>query len=136
MGYDYEESSVWYRKGLIESPLPEELQMKQEEWNQNALKKGLKRAKEKLALKSLEVTNITKDMFLRNWDVLQNMKSLSWIGEEQEFLDVGIDREFLAWAEYHGLISWWYRCQKFYVNKNTLESIVDFLEMFTEFNKK
>jgi len=136
MGYDYEENSVWYRKELIETPLPEELQMKQEEWNQNALKKGLKRTKEKLALKSLEVTNITKDMFLRNWDVLQNMKSLSWIGEEQEFLDAGIDREFLAWAEYHGLIAWWYRCQKFYVNKNTLESIVDFLEMFTEFNKK
>ena len=135
MGYDYEKK-VWYRKGLIEEPIPYELQMKQEEWNGKAISNGIKKAKEKLTLKSLEVKNITKSMFLKNWEILQNMKSLSWIGEEQEFLDTGIDREFLAWAEYHGLISWWYRCQKFYVNKATLESIVDFLEMFTEFNKK
>lgn len=135
MGYDYEKK-VWYRKGLIEEPIPYELQMKQEEWNGKAISNGIKKAKEKLTLKSLEVKNITKSMFLKNWEILQNMKSLSWIGEEQEFLDAGIDREFLAWAEYHGLIAWWYRCQKFYVNKNTLESIVDFLEMFTEFNKK
>lgn len=114
----------------------EELQMKQEDWNLNALEEGLKSSKDKLTLKSLEITNITKGMFLRNWEILQNMKSLYWISEEQEFLDAGIDKEFLAWAEYHNIIARWYKCQKFYVNKNTLKSIIGFLEMFTEFDKK
>ena len=56
MSYDYEENLVWYKKGPVETSLPEELQMKQEE--------------------------------------------------------------------------------KFYVNIETLKSIVDFLEMFTEFENK
>lgn len=97
MGYDYEE------------PLVE----------------GIKTAKDTLTLRDLEVETVTREVLVKNVDLLKSMNRefVYEITAEQQLLEAGVDKDFIAWAEYNNFIGWWKKKQKFFINMTALIDI-------------
>lgn len=70
------------------------------------------------------ITKISSKMFVKNFKILRSRSISSKTGcleypvykTEQDFLDVGIDQEFLDWAIKNNFISYWNKGEKYYVN--------------------
>lgn len=120
MSYDFEK----YNDG-------EPFDFRQEKWMEEAVKDGIKCAKDKLTLKELGIEKISKDTLAKNVELLKSLDKefIYWISSEQQLLDAGIDKEFLAWAEYHDVVGWWKKKQKFFINMDTLISMKEFSEI-------
>lgn len=120
MSYDFEE----YNNG-------EPFDFRQEKWMEEAEKDGIKSAKDKLTLKELEIEKISKETLVKNVELLKGLdrEFIYWVGSEQQLLDAGIDKDFLAWAEYNNVIGWWKKKQKFFINMDTLVSMREFSEI-------
>ena len=99
--------------------------LRQEKWMEEAEKDGIKCAKDKLTLKELGIEKISKETLVKNVELLKSLDKefIYWVSSEQQLLDAGIDKEFLAWAEYNNLIGWWKRKQKFFINMSELIDI-------------
>lgn len=123
MSYDFEK----YNDG-------EPFDFRQEKWMEEAVKDGIKCAKDKLTLKELGIEKISWKVFVKNRDILDEQEKdfLYWISSEQQLLDIGIDKDFLAWAEYNNFIGWWKNKQKFFINMGELITLCKNSEMFTD----
>ena len=120
MSYDFEK----YNDG-------EPFDFRQEKWMEEAEKDGIKCAKDKLTLRELEIEKISKETLAKNVELLKSLDKefIYWVGSEQQLLDAGVDKEFIAWAEYNNLIGWWKNKQKFFINMSTLISMKEFSEI-------
>ena len=114
MSYDFEK----YNDG-------EPFDFRQEKWMEEAEKDGIKCAKDKLTLIELGIEKISKETLSKNVELLKSLDKefIYWVGSEQQLLDAGVDKEFIAWAEYNNLIGWWKRKQKFFINMSELIDI-------------
>ena len=114
MSYDFEK----YNDG-------EPFDFRQEKWMEEAEKDGIKCAKDKLTLIELGIEKISKETLDKNVEILKSLDKefIYWVGSEQQLLDAGVDKEFIAWAEYNNLIGWWKRKQKFFINMSELIDI-------------
>lgn len=112
----------------------EEKKKREEELKARIESEGIKTAKDKLTLRGLEVEKISWKVFVRNRDILDEQEKdlLFWVSSEQQLLDIGIDKEFLAWAEYNNFIGWWKNKQKFFINMGELIALCKNSEMFTD----
>lgn len=119
MSYDFEK----YNDG-------EPFDFRQEKWMEEAEKYGIKCAKDKLTLRELGIEKISKETLAKNVELLKSLDKefIYWVGSEQQLLDAGVDKEFIAWAEYNNLIGWWKNKQKFFINMSTLISMKEFSE--------
>ena len=95
MSYDFEK----YNDG-------EPFDFRQEKWMEEAEKDGIKCAKDKLTLRELGIEKISKETLAKNVELLKSLDKefIYWVGSEQQLLDAGIDKDFLAWAEYHDVV--------------------------------
>ena len=114
MSYDFEK----YNDG-------EPFDFRQEKWMEEAEKDGIKCAKDKLTLRELGIEKISKETLAKNVELLKSLDKefIYWVGSEQQLLDAGVDKEFIAWAEYNNLIGWWKNKQKFFINMSELIDI-------------
>lgn len=114
MSYDFEK----YNDG-------EPFDFRQEKWMEEAEKDGIKCAKDKLTLRELGIEKISKETLAKNVELLKSLDKefIYWISSEQQLLDIGIDKEFIAWSEYNNIIGWWKRKQKFFINMGELIDI-------------
>lgn len=114
MSYDFEK----YNDG-------EPFDFRQEKWMEEAEKDGIKCAKDKLTLKELGIEKISKETLAKNVELLKSLDKefIYWVSSEQQLLDAGIDKDFLAWAEYNNFIGWWKNKQKFFINMSELIDI-------------
>ena len=103
----------------------EEKKKREEELKARIESEGIKTAKDKLTLRDLEVETITRGVLAKNVDFLKSMdrEFVYEITSEQQLLDAGVDKEFIAWGEYNNLIGWWKREQKFFINMSELIDI-------------
>ena len=122
MSYDFEK----YNDG-------EPFDFRQEKWMEEAVKDGIKCAKDKLTLKELGIEKISKETLAKNVELLKSLDKefIYWVSSEQQLLDAGIDKDFLAWAEYNNFIGWWKRKQKFFINMSELIDICRTSEIVT-----
>ena len=120
MSYDFEK----YNDG-------EPFDFRQEKWMEEAEKNGIKCAKDKLTLRELGIEKISKETLAKNVELLKSLgkEFIYWVGSEQQLLDAGVDRDFLAWAEYHDVVAWWKNKQKFFINMYKLTSMKEFSEI-------
>ena len=121
MSYDFEK----YNDG-------EPFDFRQEKWMEEAVKDGIKCAKDKLTLRELGIEKISKETFDKNVELLKSLDKefiYYWVSSEQQLLDAGIDKDFLAWAEYNNFIGWWKNKQKFFINMSTLISMKEFSDI-------
>ena len=123
MSYDL----VWYNDG-------EPFAFRQEKWMDEVYIDGLKCAKDKLTLRELGIEKISKETLAKNVELLKSLgkEFIYWVGSEQQLLDAGVDKDFLAWAEYHDVVAWWKNKQKFFINMRTLTSMKEFSEIIIE----
>lgn len=110
-----------------------EMRKRDEEWKARIESDGIKTAKDKLTLRCLEVEKISWKVFVKNRDILDEQEKdfLYWISSEQQLLDIGIDKEFLSWAEYNNFIGWWKNKQKFFINMEAIITLCNNSELIT-----
>lgn len=110
-----------------------EMRKREEEWKARIESEGIKTAKDKLTLRDLEVEKIPWKVFVKNRDILDEQEKdfLYWISSEQQLLDIGIDKDFLAWAEYNNFIGWWKNKQKFFINMKAIITLCNNSELIT-----
>lgn len=110
-----------------------EMRKREEEWKARIESEGIKTAKDKLTLRDLEVEKISWKVFVKNRDILDEQEKdfLYWVSSEQQLLDIGIDKDFLAWAEYNNFIGWWKNKQKFFINMKAIITLCNNAELIT-----
>jgi len=110
-----------------------EMRKRDEEWKARIESEGIKTAKDKLTLRDLEVEKIPWKVFVKNRDILDEQEKdfLYWVSSEQQLLDIGIDKGFLAWAEYNNFIGWWKNKQKFFINMGAIITLCNNSELIT-----
>ena len=110
-----------------------EMIKREEEWKARIESEGIKTAKDKLTLRDLEVEKISWKVFVKNRDILDEQEKdfLYWVSSEQQLLDAGIDKDFLAWAEYNNFIGWWKNKQKFFINMGAIITLCNNSELIT-----
>lgn len=110
-----------------------EMRKRDEEWKARIESEGIKTAKDKLTLRDLEVEKISWKVFVKNRDILDEQEKdfLYWVSSEQQLLDIGIDKDFLAWAEYNNFIGWWKNKQKFFINMGAIITLCNNSELIT-----
>lgn len=110
-----------------------EMRRREEEWKARIESEGIKTAKDKLTLRCLEVEKISWKLFVKNRDILDEQEKdfLYWVSSEQQLLDIGIDKDFLAWAEYNNFIGWWKNKQKFFINMEAIITLCNNSELIT-----
>lgn len=110
-----------------------EMRKRDEEWKARIESEGIKTAKDKLTLRDLEVEKIPWKVFVKNRDILDEQEKdfLYWVSSEQQLFDIGIDKEFLAWAEYNNFIGWWKNKQKFFINMGAIITLCNNSELIT-----
>lgn len=108
-----------------------EKRKREEEWKARIESEGIKTAKDKLTLRDLEVEKISWKVFVKNRDILDEQEKdfLFWVSSEQQLLDIGIDKDFLAWAEYNNFIGWWKNKQKFFINMGAIITLCNNSEL-------
>ena len=122
MSYDFEK----YNDG-------EPFDFRQEKWMEEAVKDGIKCAKDKLTLRELGIEKISKETLAKNVELLKSLDKefIYWVSSEQQLLDAGIDEDFLAWAEYNNFIGWWKNKQKFFINMGAIITLCNNSELIT-----
>ena len=110
-----------------------EMRKREEEWKARIESEGIKTAKDKLTLRDLEVEKISWKVFVKNRDILDEQEKdfLYWVSSEQQLLDAGIDKDFLAWAEYNNFIGWWKNKQKFFINMEAIITLCNNSDLIT-----